>query len=68
MARMIPAFCPAGAPPGENELYAQLAESRETGDALVLRSAPVLCIRLVHTCSSTRTNAGRTRVTAMAGA
>ncbi|WEV35956.1 nuclease-related domain-containing DEAD/DEAH box helicase [Mycolicibacterium fortuitum] len=35
---MMPAFCPAGAPPGEKALYRALQESSDTGDWIVLHS------------------------------
>lgn len=38
MARMMPAFCPADAPPGEKAVYAALQGRAETGDWVVLHS------------------------------
>lgn len=38
MARMMPAYCPDTAPPGEKSLYAALASSRNTDDWIVLHS------------------------------
>lgn len=35
---MMPAFCPADAPPGEKSIYASLLENRETDDWIVLHS------------------------------
>lgn len=35
---MMPAFCPAGAPPGEKAVYAALQGGAETGDWVVLHS------------------------------
>ncbi|XVX20372.1 NERD domain-containing protein [Actinomycetota bacterium] len=41
MARMMPAFCPEDAPPGEKAVYAALCDSKETDNWQVLHS---LCI------------------------
>lgn len=38
MARMIPAFCPHDAPPGERAAFAELKRSNDTGDWIVLHS------------------------------
>lgn len=38
MARMMPAFCPADAPPGEKAVYAALQGGNETDDWIVLHS------------------------------
>lgn len=38
MARMMPAYCPEDAPPGEKALYATLASSGNTDDWIVLHS------------------------------
>lgn len=38
MARMIPAFCPQDAPPGEKSVFAELQRSGDTGDWIVLHS------------------------------
>ncbi|WP_369046795.1 nuclease-related domain-containing DEAD/DEAH box helicase [Sinomonas sp. P10A9] len=38
MARMMPAYCPNDAPPGERALYAALSSSSETADWIVLHS------------------------------
>ena len=38
MARMMPAFCPGGAPPGERAVYAALRDGKDTEDWLVLHS------------------------------
>jgi hypothetical protein len=38
MARMMPAFCPQAAPPGEKALYAALAESVDSREWIVLHS------------------------------
>ena len=41
MARMMPAYCPDGAPPGERELYAELAKSPNTADWIILHSLAI---------------------------
>lgn len=41
MARMMPAYCPETAPPGEQELYARLAADQETEDWIVLHSLAI---------------------------
>ena len=41
MARMMPAYCPDGAPPGERELYAELAKSPDTADWIILHSLAI---------------------------
>src|SRR5665811_669399 len=41
MARMMPPYCPASAPPGERALFNILASDPETGDWIVLHS---LCL------------------------
>ncbi|WP_208301270.1 nuclease-related domain-containing DEAD/DEAH box helicase [Mycobacterium sp. DL440] len=41
MARMIPAYFPDDAPPGEKALYRALAESGDTGDWIVLHSVGI---------------------------
>ena len=38
MARMMPAYCPDDAPPGEKAVYAELQSSDDTGDWIVLHS------------------------------
>jgi hypothetical protein len=38
MARMMPAFCPQGAPPGERAVFAGLAEAEDTSEWIVLHS------------------------------
>src|SRR5680860_1553088 len=41
MARMMPAYCPKGAPPGEHAVYAALQQSEETKDWIVLHSLAI---------------------------
>ena len=41
MARMMPAFCPDSAPPGERGLYAALATSPSTKDWIILHSLAI---------------------------
>ena len=41
MARMMPAYCPDIAPPGERELYAELAASPDTDGWIVLHSLAI---------------------------
>jgi hypothetical protein len=41
MARMIPGYCPDGAPPGEKAIFAALAAAPETSDWIVLHSLPI---------------------------
>jgi Nuclease-related domain/UvrD-like helicase C-terminal domain/AAA domain len=41
MARMMPPYCPADAPPGERELYEALARSPETKGWIVLHSLAI---------------------------
>ena len=41
MARMMPAYCPRGAPPGERELYAEFARSPNTADWIILHSLAI---------------------------
>lgn len=41
MARMIPAYCPDSAPPGEKAVYAALRDARETEDWIVLHSLSI---------------------------
>lgn len=41
MARMIPAYFPADAPPGEKAIYQALAQSKDTDDWIVLHSLAI---------------------------
>ena len=41
MARMMPAYCPGDAPPGERQLYAALAASPDTDGWIVLHSLAI---------------------------
>lgn len=41
MARMMPAYCPDSAPPGERALYAELAGSPNTADWIILHSLAI---------------------------